>query len=140
MAFTNVTLTHPTTNHSLTAPVGFSWTNFFFGFWVPLLRGDWVGFGVMFLLCLVGIFFWANIWALPVYMLLPCLYNRSFISRKIKQGYELHTSQDLSVHKLSTVELFPLTSTEKQNLINYAIYLAACFVVTFIGFALVAAL
>lgn len=130
MAFTNVTLTNTAINHTIIAPVGFSWTNFFFGFWVPVFRGDWQGAAILFLLALVGTFFWASLWAFPVYMMLPVLYNRSFISRKVQQGYVLSTPMDLTAHNLTCTHLFPMTASEKSNFITYivvgVVFIAFC--------------
>lgn len=41
MAFDQLTLKNPTTGEIKMAPVGFSWTTFFFGFWVSIFRADW---------------------------------------------------------------------------------------------------
>lgn len=40
MAFTTINFEQPQTGAIKSAPVGFSWTVFFFGFFVPLFRGD----------------------------------------------------------------------------------------------------
>ena len=41
MAFTSIIFKNPNTGAMKEAPVGFSWTVFFFGFFPPLFRGDW---------------------------------------------------------------------------------------------------
>ena len=41
MAFAVITFENKKTKQLKLAPIGFSWTNFFFGFFVPLFRGDW---------------------------------------------------------------------------------------------------
>ena len=55
MAFAVITLENKKTNQMKLAPVGYSWTNLFFGFFVPLIRGDWK-WGIIFLA--VGIVTW----------------------------------------------------------------------------------
>jgi len=37
----NVSFKNPHNGKAATIPTGFSWTFFFFGWFVPLLRGDW---------------------------------------------------------------------------------------------------
>jgi hypothetical protein len=41
MAFDTLILKNPATSEIKRAPVGFSWTFFFFGSFVPLFRADW---------------------------------------------------------------------------------------------------
>lgn len=45
-----VNLRHSTTNQVKTAKLGFSWTFFFFGIFVPLFRSDWKWFVLGFIL------------------------------------------------------------------------------------------
>ena len=49
MAFALITLENKKTHQLKQAPIGFSWTNFFFGFFVPLFRGDWKWAGIFLL-------------------------------------------------------------------------------------------
>lgn len=142
MAFTNVTLKNPTTGHAVIAPVGFSWTAFLFGFWVPLLRGDWPAFGILFGMFLLSLFTFSGLWALPAYMLIPVLYNRNFIARKVQEGYQLPEplNQDLEIHQLTNTKLFPMTPFEKKTLINYAIGIAIAIIPMMLVFMLAMAL
>tara|TARA_Y100001958_G_C20921950_1_gene335870 strand:- start:261 stop:566 length:306 start_codon:yes stop_codon:yes gene_type:complete len=41
MAYAVITFENKKTKQLKLAPIGFSWTNLFFGFFVPLFRGDW---------------------------------------------------------------------------------------------------
>ena len=63
------------------APVGFSWTTFFFGFFPALFRGDWLWaviiFGASFVTFGIAGFVFAFI------------YNRLYIQGLIKQGYKV---------------------------------------------------
>ena len=60
--------------------LGFSWTTFFFGFFVPLFRGDWLWLVIMIILGVVscGI---ANI-------ILAFLYNKFYTSKLFENGWE----------------------------------------------------
>ena len=60
--------------------VGFSWTTFFFGFFVPLFRGDWLWLVIMLLLGLAscGI---AN-------LILAFLYNKFYTTKLLENGWE----------------------------------------------------
>ena len=60
--------------------LGFSWTTFFFGFFVPLFRGDWLWLVIMLILGVMscGI---ANI-------ILAFLYNKFYTSKLLENGWE----------------------------------------------------
>ena len=63
------------------APVGFSWTTFFFSFWVPLIRGDWMWAMIMF----VAIFITFGLAGI----LFGFIYNRLYLEGLLKQGYTI---------------------------------------------------
>ena len=52
MAYTNIIFENPHTGAIKAAPVGFSWTVFFFGFFPALFRGDWKWAAIMLFLAL----------------------------------------------------------------------------------------
>ena len=60
--------------------VGFSWTTFFFGFFVPLFRGDWLWAIIMFVVGCVtcGV---SNI-------ILAFFYNKVYTSKLLENGWE----------------------------------------------------
>lgn len=74
----SVTLQHKSTKKMKIAPVGFSWTTFFFGFLVPFFRGDIKNAVILFLLGFgsIGAFF----------------YNRWYIRGLVKSGYRAKSS------------------------------------------------
>ena len=86
MAYATIVFEHPDTGVVKRAPVGFSWTYFFFGP-IPLaLRGDWkwaiittlIAFGTLGFSPLVFIF----------------IYNKMYIKGLVKAGYKAKTVED----------------------------------------------
>jgi len=80
-------------NDTKSPPLGFSWTILFFGFWVPVVRSDWINFSWIFI---VNIFAVAlskipNIFGLilPFVVMLPVAltYNKIYIRKLLKNGY-----------------------------------------------------
>ena len=74
--------------------LGFSWTMFFFGVFVPLFRGDWKGFlsilGVEFVLAVTGAIF-----IMPLVMLgLSFLYNKLYAKDLYDKGYRGLTPEE----------------------------------------------
>ena len=53
MAYTTIHFKNPITNEMKQAPVGFSWTTFFFGLFPALFRSDWKWAAIMGLCALV---------------------------------------------------------------------------------------
>jgi len=86
VAFAKVFLKNPRTGQMREAPVGFSWTVFFFGFFPPLLRGDWAIGAVMFLTAMI--LFWIFLPFLPA-LIMSFIYNKMYIRRMINEGFEV---------------------------------------------------
>lgn len=84
MAFAKVYLKNPKTGQMREAPVGFSWTTFFFGFFPALLRSDWLGAVVQLCLSLVT-FGLSNL----IFMF---TYNRWYLKRLVNDGFEVSSS------------------------------------------------
>lgn len=85
MAFAKVFLKNPRTGQMREAPVGYSWTMFFFGFFPPLLRGDWVIAIIIFILSLALFFVF-----LPFApsLVMSFFYNKMYLRRMINEGFE----------------------------------------------------
>ena len=81
MAHTFVTFNNKTTGQIREAPVGFSWTNLFFGFLVPLFRGDWKWSIIQ---CIIACF----TGGLSI-LIFPFIYNNLYIQDLIKDGFEM---------------------------------------------------
>lgn len=87
MAYATMNFKHPLTGAMKSAPVGFSWTTLFFGFFPALLRGHWVWALIMVCLALLtGGLSW---------FVIPFIYNKAFIKYLIGEGFKVtSTSQD----------------------------------------------
>ena len=86
MAFLTLNLKHPDLQIIKQAPVGFSWTVFFFSFFPPVFRDDWKWA----LIILVGALFTFGFSTL-VFMF---IYNKLYVQSLLLQGY---TSVDSEV-------------------------------------------
>ncbi len=84
MAKGKIILSNKLTQMKREAPVGFSWTTFFFGFFPPLFRGDWKWFGIILLLNLLT-------WGLAGFVF-AFLYNKLHIKDLLNNGYRLTAS------------------------------------------------
>lgn len=81
MAYTKLVMENPNTGHIKEAPVGFSWTVFFFGFFPPLFRGDWKWAIIMFLLTIITM----GLSGL-VFMF---IYNKLYIKELVSTGFKV---------------------------------------------------
>ena len=63
------------------APVGFSWTTFFFGFFPALIRGDWLWAVIIFAATFVTFGLAGLVFAF--------IYNRLYIQNLLKNGFEV---------------------------------------------------
>ena len=67
--------------------VGFSWTYLFFGWWVPLLRGE-LGIAALHLLFTCVTF---GLWQ----FIMCFMYNKLYMTRMLEKGYVLKDSPEL---------------------------------------------
>lgn len=79
-----ISMVNPKTGIVKQGYIGFSWTYFFFGFWVPLFRGHYGLFGIHFLIWLFGVitFTW---WIVQI--VLSFFFNKFYTLRLIEEGY-----------------------------------------------------
>lgn len=82
-----VMLQHPPTGLIRSGYYGFSWTYLFFGWWVPLFRGE-LGVAALHLLFTLFSF---GLWQLIV----AFLYNRQFMIRMLEKGYVLADREEV---------------------------------------------
>ena len=80
MAYAKIYFENPNTGQIKEAPVGFSWTVFFFGFFPSLFRGHWAGAIIIFLCALITVSL-SNF----VFMF---IYNKMYIKHLISEGYK----------------------------------------------------
>ncbi|WP_158998371.1 hypothetical protein [Pigmentibacter ruber] len=80
MAFASIIFENPKTGLMKEAPVGFSWTVFFFGFIAPMFRGDWK-WSFIILLCQFATLGLSNIFFM-------FKYNKLYIKDLVYSGYK----------------------------------------------------
>ena len=80
MAFATITFKSKSGSIRKVAPVGFSWTTFFFGFFPALIRGDWKWALIQLVASLfTGFISW---------IVFCFIYNRLYIQGLIKEGFK----------------------------------------------------
>lgn len=72
--------------------VGYSWTTFFFGFWVPAIRGQWSDFAIIFLSAVPTVGILPFIWTFKI--------NKRYCHHLLERGYTPATEEDLRVLSL----------------------------------------
>ena len=87
MAYATLNFKHPLTGAMKSAPVGFSWTTLFFGFFPALLRGHWIWALIIFAI--------GSITFGVAYVVFPFFYNKAYIKYLIGEGFKVTSaSQD----------------------------------------------
>lgn len=86
MAYTTIHFKHPITTEMKQAPVGFSWTTFFFGIFPALFRSDWKWAAIQ-LLC---VFF---TWGLSS-IVFCFIYNSLHIKDLVNKGFQATSIAD----------------------------------------------
>lgn len=77
------------------AYIGFSWTSLFFGFFVPMFRGDWIGAGICFAIALLVGIFTLGLGSVVFFIVWAWIYNAQHMRRLIKRGFEPTGSPEL---------------------------------------------
>jgi len=93
MAYTSIVLENPKTGSIKQAPVGFSWTTLFFGFFPPLFRGDWKWAIIMLILAIITVGFSGLVFMF--------IYNKLYIKDLIGSGYKVKSVADGDIESLS---------------------------------------
>lgn len=85
-----ITIKHPSSGMTRTGYYGFSWTYLFFGFLVPIFRGE-LGVGALHLLFTI---FTVGIWQ----VVMAFLYNKQYMARMLtEKGWVLDGSESENV-------------------------------------------
>ena len=80
MADNKIYFKHPQSGAMKEAPVGFSWTTFFFGFFPALIRGDWKWGIIQFIVAMLTMGFSGLVFCF--------IYNKLYIKELIQQGFQ----------------------------------------------------
>lgn len=81
MAYAKLYFENPHTGQVREAPVGFSWTVFFFGCFPPLFRSHWSGFAILFIAALIT-FGISNV-------IFAFIYNKMYLKSLISEGFRV---------------------------------------------------
>lgn len=99
MAHSKIYMRNPVTGVRRTAPVGFSWTSFFFGPIPCIWRQDWLSALVVFGLSLVLALFGANF---ILWLLQGFFYNKYYLEKLANQGFQVEHWEG---HPLAELEM-----------------------------------
>lgn len=83
-----VTMKNATTGQIKSGFFGFSWTYFFFGWWVPLLRGELGVAALHFLFSIITFGIWQ--------IIVSFMYNRQYTNRLIEAGYRFFDTPQIN--------------------------------------------
>ena len=107
MANNAINFEHPVNGERRSAPVGFSWTRLFFGFFPALFRSDFKWAIIMALIAVFSLGFSAFVF--------PFLYNKLYLKELIQKGFEAKSVDVGSLDQVSSrvgLKLPQMTSTE----------------------------
>jgi len=79
--------------------IGFSWTVFFFGFFVPFVRGDFKWGVIMLLADVITAIFTFGIGTVFINFCFCLFYNKTYINDLLSKGYKPCTETDESILK-----------------------------------------
>ena len=82
-----VIIQHPTNGLTKTGYFGYSWTYLFFGWFVPLIRGELGVAALHLLFTMVTLGFWQ--------LIVSFLYNKHYMTRMLEKGYVLKDAEQV---------------------------------------------
>jgi hypothetical protein len=96
--------------------VGFSWTTFFFGIFVPLIRGDIKWAAIMLGVALLAGVFTAGIGSFVVMVVFAFKYNELYIKDLIEKGYKPSNEEDADkLHNANIISKNNFSFDKKAN-------------------------
>ncbi|TDR32219.1 hypothetical protein [Hydromonas duriensis] len=99
----SVTIQNSTNGLTKSGYFGFSWTYLFFGWFVPLFRGE---LGVAALHALFS-FLTLGVWQL----IMPFLYNKQYMTRMLEKGYVLKDSEERMAQARQALGIIDMRTT-----------------------------
>lgn len=93
MAFDKAILENPRTGQIRRAPVGFSWTMFFWGPFAPMFRGDWKWAIILFIIAIIAAAVSGGFLGWLPGIVGAFLWNKSYLNRLISDGFQLKATE-----------------------------------------------
>lgn len=102
---TRILIKHPKTGVIKKGYFGFSWTFLFFGWFVPLFRGEILIALMHFIITIITLGIWQ--------IIIAFLYNKQYMIRQLENGYEIHDDETLmNLARLKIGVAMPKTDTQ----------------------------
>lgn len=93
MAFDRAILENPRTGQIRMAPVGFSWTMFFFGPFAPMFRGDWKWALIILIIAIACGAMTAGFLGWVPGLVGSFIWNKSYLNRLVSDGFQLKSTE-----------------------------------------------
>jgi len=82
-----INLQNESTMKTKQTKIGYSWTFFFFGWFTPLIRGDWKWFLITFIVTLILAYTTMGVGAGIAQIIFAAIYNKLYIKDLLENGY-----------------------------------------------------